>query len=487
MLLAVEGDAAPQAGRVPQRQVAGLPAVFRCRAAAAVEGVQIGVAEKRIAAGEFIPVCRRDPGQRIEQAYIRGGGVRFRSRRRRRLMYSNAMSSLKIAVAQINCTVGDLAGNAARILGAAQRAQKLGADLLVTPELALCGYPPEDLLLRPDFYRACDAELARLSLALPRRRAGTRGGGRPSRTIARAQRYNAASLLRDGRVEATYRKHAPAQLRGLRRGALFRRPAASPAWSNSRACACGINICADVWEARRGRGGAAGRRRTAAGRSTPRPSTCDKQARRYEVLRERIAETGMPVDLRQPGRRPGRTGVRRRFVRARCRRRADASAAGFRRGAGDRRIRRRRPAARRRSAPWIGAEAEVYEALWLGVRDYIGKNGFPGAILGLSGGIDSALTLGVAVDALGRRQGARGDDAVALHRGDEPRRFARHGAAARRALRRDRDRAGDDDLRRDAGAAVRGPARGRHRREPAGAHPRHAADGAVQQDRRASC
>ena len=61
------------------------------------------------------------------------------------------MSSLKIAVAQINCTVGDIAGNARRILDAATQAHAAGADLLLTPELALCGYPPEDLLLRPDF------------------------------------------------------------------------------------------------------------------------------------------------------------------------------------------------------------------------------------------------------------------------------------------------------------------------------------------------
>ena len=75
--------------------------------------------------------------------------------------------TLKIAVAQINCTVGDLAGNAARILAAAAAAQRLGADLLLTPELALCGYPPEDLLLRPDFHRACARELTALAEELP--------------------------------------------------------------------------------------------------------------------------------------------------------------------------------------------------------------------------------------------------------------------------------------------------------------------------------
>ena len=110
------------------------------------------------------------------------------------------MQNLNIAIAQINCTVGDLAGNSQRILAAAERAKALGADLLLTPELALCGYPPEDLLLRPDFYRATQRHLAELAgrLCLPTvvGHAHAHGG----------QRYNCASLLRNGAIETTYRK-----------------------------------------------------------------------------------------------------------------------------------------------------------------------------------------------------------------------------------------------------------------------------------------
>src|ERR1700675_1742948 len=73
------------------------------------------------------------------------------------------ISAMKIAIAQINCTVGDLAGNVARIAEVIERARAQSADLLVTPELALCGYPPEDLLLRDDFYRNCDAALQDLA------------------------------------------------------------------------------------------------------------------------------------------------------------------------------------------------------------------------------------------------------------------------------------------------------------------------------------
>src|ERR1700704_6134285 len=99
---------------------------------------------------------------------------------------------MKIAIAQINCTVGDLTGNAARILDFVQRARAQSADVVVTPELALCGYPPEDLLLRDDFYRSCDHALLQL--------AGQIAGvtvvvGHPHQVAGK--RYNAASVLQD--------------------------------------------------------------------------------------------------------------------------------------------------------------------------------------------------------------------------------------------------------------------------------------------------
>ena len=106
-----------------------------------------------------------------------------------------------MAIAQINCTVGDLAGNAARITEYAQRAQQSGATLLLTPELALTGYPPEDLLLRDDFYRACDLALAKLAQELPDM---TVVVGHPARVGD--EHFNAASVLQDGRITATYFK-----------------------------------------------------------------------------------------------------------------------------------------------------------------------------------------------------------------------------------------------------------------------------------------
>src|SRR5512142_653818 len=109
---------------------------------------------------------------------------------------------MKIAIAQINCTVGDLAGNAAKIADYARRAKAQGADLLLTPELGLCGYPPEDLLLRDGFYHSCAQALDDL--------AGRLSGiavvvGHPHKWAGK--HYNAASLLQDGAVAATYLKH----------------------------------------------------------------------------------------------------------------------------------------------------------------------------------------------------------------------------------------------------------------------------------------
>ena len=133
-------------------------------------------------------------------------------------------------------------------------------------------------------------------------------------------------------------------------------------------------------------------------------------------------------------------------------------------------------------APELSTHAQVYRALVTGVRDYIGKNGFPGVLIGLSGGVDSALVLAVDAMRSGRSACAR-DDAVALHGRHLDHRRGGDGAARRRALRRDRDRADVRCVPRIARGRVRGPRGRRDGGEHPGTHSRHAADGAVEQVR----
>jgi NAD+ synthase (glutamine-hydrolysing) len=302
------------------------------------------------------------------------------------------MSTLRVAVAQINCVVGDLPRNAQRILDAAAQARSAGADLLLTPELAVCGYPPEDLLLRPDFYRACERELTALAAAAPLPMVV----GHPEASAGR--RYNAASLLQDGRVAYTYRKQRLPNSEVFDEERYFD-TGDSPGLIEVAGVRVGLAICEDVWQA-----GAAEAARAAGAELllalNASPFHMHKLARRHEVLRQRVAGTGMPIIY------ANLVGGQDELV---------FDGASFALDAVGR-LTHQLPAFAEQVgiveyaaghllpgivSPSLSAEADVYAALCLGVRDYLGKNGFPGAIIGLSGGIDSALTLCVAVDALG--------------------------------------------------------------------------------------
>jgi len=302
------------------------------------------------------------------------------------------MQNLNIAIAQINCTVGDLAGNSQRILAAAERAKALGADLLLTPELALCGYPPEDLLLRPDFYRATQRHLAELAgrLCLPTvvGHAHAHGG----------QRYNCASLLRNGAIETTYRKQRLPNADVLDEERYFSSGEA-PCVFEIAGARVGVVICEDVWQ----QGPADDARRAGAELLlvlNASPYYRQKHSIRRDVVAERISQIGIPVVY------ANLVGGQDELV---------FDGASFALDAAGR-MTHRLPSfeealdvvrivdggvAAGTLADDLSVEAEVYAALKLGVRDYLGKNGFPGALLGLSGGIDSALTLCIAVDALG--------------------------------------------------------------------------------------
>ncbi|MDP2824483.1 MAG: NAD+ synthase [Sulfuritalea sp.] len=305
------------------------------------------------------------------------------------------MSRLRVAIAQFNAHVGDLAGNAGRILGFAVRARDAGADVLLTPELALSGYPPEDLLMRPDFYHACAAQLD----ALARAAALPIVLGYPEESAGKY--YNAASLLVGGRVAATYRKLRLPNYEVFDEERYFA-AGHEPCVIELNGVRCGLAICADVWES------GAAESAVLAGAElmltlNASPFHMNKQARRYEVLRDRVAATGRPVIY------ANLVGGQDELV-------FDGASFAL---DGQGRLTHQLPAfvealefidyadghllpGRMVEPP--SREAEVYAALKLGVADYLGKNGFPGAIIGLSGGIDSALTLAIAVDALGADQ-----------------------------------------------------------------------------------
>jgi NAD+ synthase (glutamine-hydrolysing) len=300
---------------------------------------------------------------------------------------------MKLAIAQINCTVGDLAGNAAKIAEWAARAREAGASLVATPELALSGYPPEDLLLREGFYRACDAALAKLA---GRIQGITLVVGHPHQT--EEGRFNAASVVRDGRVIATYHKLNLPNYTVFDEKRYFD-PGRGPCVFDVDGLKVGINICADVWEE-----GAAGRARTAGAELllvlNASPYHMNKQLSRYEAVHQRVGETGIPLvyanlvggqdELVFDGASFVMNGEGQLTHQMR----------EFEEGLGLVEIRERTPVPGEVAQPQP-LEASVYKALILGVRDYIGKNGFPGVLIGLSGGIDSALTLAIAVDALG--------------------------------------------------------------------------------------
>jgi len=303
---------------------------------------------------------------------------------------------MKIAIAQMNCTLGDLAGNSSKILANAALAKQQGASLLLTPELSLCGYPPEDLLLRDGFYQACHAALIRLARQV---NGITVIVGHPHELGG--ERFNAASVLMDGKILVTYHKHELPNHSVFDEERYFKR-GSKPCVFEVDGVQFALNICADIWQEH------AAERAVKAGARillvlNASPFHLNKQRSRYEVIRERIGEISLPVVY------ANMVGGQDELV-------FDGSSFVM---STDCQLTHQLPAFEEalgmiefkegklitgEKAPALTPEASIYRALCLGVKDYIVKNRFPGVLLGLSGGIDSALTLAVAVDALGVNQ-----------------------------------------------------------------------------------
>jgi NAD+ synthase (glutamine-hydrolysing) len=307
---------------------------------------------------------------------------------------------MKIALAQLNLIVGDLSGNAKKILDAATSAAAANADLLVTPELSICGYPPEDLLLRPAFVNDCEAAVTALAKLLPLPTVIGTPWRKPSGLV------NGAALARAGLIECVYGKQELPNYAVFDEKRYFVSDHA-PQVFELNGCKIGLLICEDIWFSRAAAASkSAGAQLLIAINGSP-YHTAQHDAR-LEVVRARVNETRLPMlyvnmvggqdELVFDGGSmvvdaQGELAQRLPFFSecvAISHWRVDAHGAW--------------EPQRVRSVDQANTTANVYAALVLAVRDYINKNGFPGIVLGLSGGIDSAVVLAIAVDALGKNR-----------------------------------------------------------------------------------
>jgi NAD+ synthase (glutamine-hydrolysing) len=307
------------------------------------------------------------------------------------------LTPFHIALAQINPVVGDLSGNAKLIRDTAEIAHRAGAKLLITPELALTGYPPEDLLLRPAFIEAAADTLNQLRTALAAYAGLAVVVGHPLKTPEGL--HNAASVLRDGQCIASYAKHELPNNEVFDEVRYFT-PGNAPCVFDIEGCAIGVIICEDAWHA-----GPASQAKAAGAQVlislNASPYHLHKENLRLEVLRTVIGATGLPfVYVNAVGGQDelvfdgGSFALDSKGLVA-------TAMPQFESGIGLVRIDQHGEPELGLIAPSQSMESQAYAALVLGVRDYVHKNGFPGVIIGLSGGVDSALVLAIAVDALG--------------------------------------------------------------------------------------
>ncbi|MGQ0685503.1 NAD+ synthase [Bradyrhizobium sp.] len=316
----------------------------------------------------------------------------------------NKTSEFRITLAQLNPTVGDVAGNAAKARAAREKAQADGADLVVLPELFITGYPPEDLVLKPAFQAACREAVEALA------RETTDGGpavliGTP--WVEDGKLYNACALLEGGRIAALRFKANLPNYGVFDEKRLFARgPAAGPV--TVKGVRVGVPICEDIWleESEDYENVVECLAETGAEIlvvPNGSPYARDKQDIRLSVAVARVTESGLPlVYLNQVGGQDelvfdGASFALNADLSVACQQPCfveDVATLVFRKDAGGWRC--SGPV-----TPLLEGDKGDYAACVLGLRDYVRKNGFPGVLLGVSGGIDSALCAAIAVDALG--------------------------------------------------------------------------------------
>jgi len=326
-------------------------------------------------------------------------GSAFPDNSRRARPVGTDMQHLTILMAQMNTLVGDFEGNTRKVIATLERAtEHYETPVLVFPELTLCGYPPEDLLLRPSIdlrleralQRVCAASRAsqaHLVLGYPRRVGGSL--------------FNTAGVVHRGEIVAEYHKQCLPNYQVFDEKRYF---AAGDSACNVdiRGVPVGLSICEDIWEEWPARQAAAAGARLLLNINAS-PYHRGKRLERWELVGRRARDNGLPiVYVNQVGGQDELVFDGGSFAVSAA---GDVVAAAPNFTEGEHALRFDLAAARPLSGGTIAKPldeiAATWQALVLGVRDYVDKNGFKGVVLGLSGGVDSALTLAVAVEALG--------------------------------------------------------------------------------------
>jgi NAD+ synthase (glutamine-hydrolysing) len=310
--------------------------------------------------------------------------------------------TLGIALAQINLLVGDVQGNAARVVAVARSARaELGADLVLLPELALSGYPPEDLLFHRGFRRQIEAGLARV-----RAEAGEVAVMMGFPEYTRAGIYNSAALIAHGEIAAIHRKAELPNYKVFDEKRYFR-AGAQPTVLELKGFKVGLLVCEDIWEPEAAQlARAAGAQLLAVINASP--YEIHKQREREDIARARVTDVDLPLAyVNLVGGQDELVFDGNSFVMS-AEGEVVLRAPPFEEGSFlavfERDARGTVVPRAGEVSPELSDEASAYRALTLGVRDYVGKHGFPGVVMGLSGGVDSALTLAIAVDALGKER-----------------------------------------------------------------------------------
>jgi NAD+ synthase (glutamine-hydrolysing) len=318
--------------------------------------------------------------------------------------------TLQLCIAQLNFVVGDMPGNARKIIDAARTAYRQGARLVLSPELAICGYAAEDLLLRPAFIDACDDALKTVAREL----AGLKGlhvvvghpegGGIQSRSVSVTKRFNRASVLCEGQVIASYAKQELPNYQVFDERRYFT-PGTEPCVFEVDGIKLGLLICEDAWFGR-----PAEKAREAGAQLllvlNASPFHVGKGLEREVQMGQRVLECGLPLVYAHLVGGQDEVIFEGRSFALNAKAEVVARAPAFQECLQSITVQTSPSTEGLTISGTVVSgggswQEDLWHALVLGIRDYLGKNGFPSAILGLSGGIDSALVLALAVDALG--------------------------------------------------------------------------------------